>query len=105
VTRRKLILIHPIVRAQPPGTIEKAISTDSLSAEALVGYVDPKTIKQIERLEPAAQGETLPTAQPAKRKIELAEIVGLPDFTVSTSATYFRQDGQTAAADLTTCVR
>ena len=61
--------------------------------------MDPKTVKKVARPEPAAQGETLPTAQPAKRRIELAEIVGLPDFTVRTlhnqhlSSWHLRDDG------------
>lgn len=64
----------------PPGTIETALHNSSLSSSALVGKIDPTTIKKVERPE---QGETISVkADSADEKIDLGMIVGLPDFTV-----------------------
>ncbi len=49
----------------PPGTIE-----NGLDVSAFVGLVDPATIKEV----------TLTTSTEPSERIDLAEIIGLPDF-------------------------
>jgi len=54
----------------PPGTIE-----NGLDPEKCLGNVDPLTMPQA--VSPAAAGE-----KKEERKIELSEIIGIPDFDV-----------------------
>ncbi|CED83134.1 mitochondrial cytochrome b2- [Phaffia rhodozyma] len=65
----------------PPGTIETALSNASLPETALVGRINPATVKKIERPE---QGEVIPVkADKAEEKIDLGMVIGLPDFTAA----------------------
>lgn len=57
----------------PPGTIE-----NGLDPEAFKGLVDPLTLPQVAA--PASQEDK------AERKIDISEIIGIPDFDVSTFA-------------------
>lgn len=68
----------------PPGTLESALSNGSLSSFALVGRVDPLTIKSVGRPE---QGESIDVKKDkAEEKVDLAMIVGLPDFDAAAKA-------------------
>lgn len=54
----------------PPGTIE-----NGLDEEAYLGMIDPNTLPEV--ASKAASGEKV------ERRIDLGEIIGLPDFDVS----------------------